>query len=135
MKAEEIMTKKIEYIEPEVFIYEALEKLIDKRIRSLVVRPKDEKNVYGIVTVRDIVFKAIGKGLDLGKTKVEEITTRPVVCIDKDMDIEHIVKLMAKFNIARVFVSEGGKIIGIVALFDIITAFIKESMGLKPLGV
>ena len=127
MKAQEIMTKKIEYIEPEVFIYEALEKLIDKRIRSLVVRPKDERNVYGIVTVRDIVFKAIGKGLDLGKTKVEEITTRPVVCIEKDMDIEHIVKLMAKFNIARVFVSEGGKIIGIVALFDICLLYTSPS--------
>jgi len=131
MRAEEIMAKKVEFIESDAFIYEALEKLIDKKIRSLVVRPKDENDVYGVVTVRDIVFKAIGKGLDMGNTKVAEIATKPVVCIDKDMDIGHIVKLMDKFNIARVFVSEEKKIVGVVALFDIIAAFIKKSMGFK----
>ncbi len=131
MRAEEIMAKKVEYIESEASIYEALEKLIDKKIRSLVVRPKDENDVYGVVTIRDIVFKAIGKGLDLGDTKVAEIVTKPVVCVDKDMDIAHIVKLMDKVNVARVFVSEGKNIVGVVALFDIIAAFIKESMGFK----
>jgi len=125
------MAKKVEYIESEASIYEALEKLIDKKIRSLVVRPKDENDVYGVVTIRDIVFKAIGKGLDLGDTKVAEIVTKPVVCVDKDMDIAHIVKLMDKVNVARVFVSEGKNIVGVVALFDIIAAFIKESMGFK----
>lgn len=47
MKVEEIMIKKIEYIEPHATIYDAIEKMIDKRIRSLVVKLKDKKDVYG----------------------------------------------------------------------------------------
>ncbi|KPJ65239.1 MAG: histidine kinase [Syntrophobacter sp. DG_60] len=126
MRVEEIMVKKIEYIEPDANIYEAIEKMIDKRIRSLVVKPKDEKDVYGIISLRDIVFKVISKDLDPNKVEVEEIASKPLVCIDKDMSIEHATKLMEKFNIARVFVSKEREILGVVALFDIIAGSIKE---------
>lgn len=120
MKVEEIMNKKIEYIESDATVYDAIEKMIDKRIRSLVVKPKDKKkDVYGVITVRDIVFKVISKNLELNKVKVEEIASKPLVCVDKDIEIEHVIKLMEKFNIARVFVCEEKKILGVVALLDV----------------
>ena len=126
MRVEEIMVKKVEYIEPDANIYEAIEKMIDKRIRSLMVKPRDEKDVYGVISLRDIVFKVVTKGLDLNKVKVEEIASKPLVCVDKDMDIEHVAKLMEKFNIARIFVSKEREILGVVALFDIIAGSLKE---------
>jgi len=119
MKAEEIMNKRIEYIESDATVYDAIEKMVDKRIRSLVVRPKDKKDVYGVITGRDIVFRVVYKNLDPNKIKVEEITSKPLICIDKDMDIEHVIKLMEKFNIARIFVCEQKKILGVVSLFDV----------------
>ena len=119
MEVEEIMVKKIEYIEPGATVYDAIEKMIDKRIRSLLVKLKDKKDVYGVITIRDIVFKVIGKDLDPNKVKVEEIASKPLVCVDKDMSIEHVIKLMEKSNIARVFVSEEGEILGVVALLDV----------------
>lgn len=122
MKIDEIMTKKLETIEADAPVFDAIERMIDKRIRSLLVKPKDEKDVSGVITVRDIVYKALGKNLDLNKTKVGEITSSPLVCIDKDMDIEHAVSLMAKFNITRVFVCDGKEIIGIVSLLDVMSA-------------
>ncbi|NCO68141.1 MAG: histidine kinase [Nitrospirae bacterium CG_4_10_14_0_8_um_filter_41_23] len=119
MKIEKVMTKKIEYIEADACVYDAIEKMVDRRIRSLVVKPRDEKDVYGVVTVRDIVFKVLGKNLDPGKIRVEEIASRPVVSIDRDMEIEHVISLMNKFNITRVFVHEGKEIIGVVSLLDV----------------
>ena len=70
MKVDEIMTKKLEIISAEASIYDAIERMIDKRIRSLLVKPRDEHDVNGVITVRDIVHKALGKSLDLNKTKV-----------------------------------------------------------------
>jgi len=96
--------------------------MIDKRIRSLLVKPKDEHDVNGVITVRDIVHKALGKSLDLKKTKVAEIMSKPVVCIDKGMDVEHVINLMTKFNITRVFVNEGKEIVGIISLLDVMSA-------------
>lgn len=126
MKIDEIMTKKVETIEADASVYDAIERMIDKRIRSLLVKPRDEKDVSGVITVRDIVYKALGKNLDLNKTKVGEITSKPLVCIDKGMDVEYAVSLMAKFNITRVFVCDGKEILGIVSLLDVMSAALIE---------
>jgi CBS domain-containing protein len=122
VKIDEIMTKKLETIEADAPVYDAIEIMIDKRIRSVLVKPGDEKDVSGVITVRDIVYKALGKNLDLNKTKVGEITSKPLVCIDKGVDVEYAVNLMTKFNITRVFVCDGKEIIGIVSLLDVMSA-------------
>ncbi|MDL1970671.1 MAG: CBS domain-containing protein [Candidatus Desulfofervidaceae bacterium] len=126
MKVEEIMNKKLQTIEPDATVYDAIERLVDKRIRSLVIKPKDEVDVYGVITVRDIVFKVINKGLDIKKIKVKEIASKPLVSVSKDTDIKTLINLMATSNIARVFVFEEGEIIGIVSLLDILSASIIE---------
>jgi len=122
MKVDEIMIKKLESINADAPIYDAIERMIDKRIRSLLVKPGDEKDVYGVITVRDVVFKVLGKNLDLNKTKVGEITSKPVICVNKGMDVEHAINLMTKFNITRVFICEGKEIVGIISLLDVMSA-------------
>jgi CBS domain-containing protein len=122
MNVVEIMTKKLETIEADAPVYDAIEKMIDRRIRSLLVKPKDDKDVHGVITVRDVVTKALAKNLDLNKTKVSEITSKPLVCVDKSMDIEYTINLMSKFNITRVFVNDGKEIIGIISLLDVMSA-------------
>jgi len=121
MKVDEIMTKKLETIEADASIYDAIERMIDKRIRSLLVKPRDEHDVYGVITVRDIVFKVLGKNLNLNTTKVGEITSKPLVCIDKGMDVEYAVNLMTKFNITRLFICDGKEIRGIISLLDVMS--------------
>ncbi len=122
MKVDEIMTKKLAIIDADAPIYDAIESMIDKRIRSLLVKPRDEKDLYGVITVRDIVYKVLGRNLDLNKTKVGEITSKPLVCVEKGMDVEHAVNLMTKSNITRVFICEGKEIIGIISLLDVMSA-------------
>lgn len=126
MKVEEIMVKKIEFIEADAMVYDAIEKMIDKRLRSLVVKPKDEKDAYGVVTARDIVFKVLAGNLDPGKVKISEIAAKPVVCVNKAMDLGHITSLMKNFNIARVFVCDGLELIGIISLLDVLSASLIE---------
>ncbi len=122
MNVVEIMTKKLETVEADAPIYDAIEKMIDKRIRSLLVKPRDERDVHGVITVRDIVNKALLKNLDLNKTRVREIASKPLVCVNRDMDVEFAISLMSKFNIARVFVNDGKEIIGIISLLDVLSA-------------
>lgn len=119
MKVEDIMTTKIEFVEADASLYDAVEKMIDKRLRCLVVKPKSEKDVHGVITARDIVFKAIGKNLDLARVKVEEIAERPLICVNKQMDLAHVISMMQNFNIARVFVCEGTELAGIVSIMDV----------------
>ncbi len=128
MKLEEIMNKNLEIIDPEATVYDAIERLVDKRIRSLVIAPEKGKNDYGVITVRDIVFKVFHKGLDIQKTKIKEIASQPLICIHKDTHIKEIIDLMASSNIARVFVCENNKVVGVVSLLDILKAFLIQKV-------
>ncbi len=125
-KVKEIMNTKLETVIPDATVFDAIEKLVDKRIRSIIVLPKDDKDVYGVITVRDIVFKVLAKNLDPRKINVEQIASKPVISIDKETELEHLIKLMEKFNIARVFVHDGREITGVVSLLDVLSATLIE---------
>ena len=86
MKVKEFMTTRIETIEIDKSVYDAVERMVDKKIRSLLVRfsGKDQEN--GIITARDVVFKVLAKGLDPKKVKVSQIASKPIISIDQNTE-------------------------------------------------
>jgi signal-transduction protein with cAMP-binding, CBS, and nucleotidyltransferase domain len=122
MKVHEFMTTKIEFIDANKSVYDAVERMVDRRIRSVVVRFPGKEEDYGILTSRDIVFKVLAKGTNPKKVKVSEIASKPVACIDKDMDFDDAATTMERSNIARLFVCDEGKIIGLISLLDVMAA-------------
>ncbi|OQX08033.1 MAG: histidine kinase [Desulfobacteraceae bacterium IS3] len=123
MKLQEFMTTKIEIVDAEAYLYDAIEKMVDRRIRSLVVRfPGKNVHSYGVITARDIVFKVLAKGGNPKNIKISEIASKPLACIDKDADFREAAKIMEDTNIARIFVCEQDKIVGVVSLIDIMDA-------------
>jgi CBS domain-containing protein len=122
MKVQEFMTSKIEVVDGNKSVYEAAERMVDRRIRSVAVRFSSAEGDFGVLTSRDIVFKVLAKGVNPKKIKVSEIASKPIVCIDKESDMDDAATLMEKSNIARLFVCDEGKIIGLVSLLDVMTA-------------
>ena len=122
MKVHEFMTTKIEFIDASKTVYDAVERMVDRRIRSVVVRFTGKGGDYGVLTSRDIVFKVLAKGTNPKKVKVSEIASKPVACIDKDMDFDDAATAMERLNIARLFVCDEGKIIGLISLLDVMAA-------------
>ncbi len=118
MQVKEFMKTKLQYAEATDSVYDAIESMLDKRIRSLVVKPAEGEDVYGVITARDVVFKVLGKGLNPREVRVLEIASKPCICIDQDTDLADASALMAKFNISRVFVCEGKRLLGIFSLVD-----------------
>lgn len=126
LKVKDIMNPHIETITQDASVFEAMQRIVDKRIRSLLVLPKDENDLYGVLTIRDIVYNVLGKNLDPHKTKVGEVATKRVVCINKDAELQDFIKLMERFNIGRVFVNEGKNIVGVASLFDAVRFAVKK---------
>ncbi|HDL89570.1 MAG TPA: CBS domain-containing protein [Thermodesulforhabdus norvegica] len=126
MKVSEFMTKKIECINADASIYDAIERLLDKRIRSLVVKNANSHKPDGVITARDIVFKVLSEGRDPRRIKVGEIASFPVVCVSPDDEISKAMRLMKEMNYARVFVCEGNCVIGVLALMDVMQASLVE---------
>jgi len=130
MRVQEFMTTKIEYVDADKSVYDAVEKMVDRRIRSLVVRFSGKDLNYGIITARDIVFKVLAKDLNPNDVKVGEIASKPVTCIDKNTAMNEVASLMEQKKNARIFVCENEKIIGVIALMDIMAgALIMRARG------
>jgi CBS domain-containing protein len=122
MKIYEFMTTRIEYIDAEQSVYDAIERMVDRRIRSLVVKFEGVDKSPGVITARDVVFKVIAKGLNPREIKLWKIASRPLLCLDKNEELENAAALMEQSNITRVYVCDGPKIIGVVSLLDTLAA-------------
>lgn len=123
MKVNEIMITEIEKISPNAKVSEAISLMLKEGIRSLIVTPESGEDVYGIVTVRDVVYKVLVRGLNPSEVEVKSIATKPLVFIDAHYNVTYAASLMANLNLARLVVAESGKIVGIVTLMDILSAW------------
>jgi signal-transduction protein with cAMP-binding, CBS, and nucleotidyltransferase domain len=122
MKVHEFMTSKIEFVEAGNSVYDAVEKMVDRRIRSVAVRFSGKEPEYGVITARDIVFKVLAKGINPKDIKASEIASRPIICVEQDTGFRDMVALMNESNVARVFICEGKKLVGVVSLLDVMAA-------------
>ncbi len=125
MQIHEFMTTKIESIDANRSVYDAVEIMVDRHLRSLAVKgtgKPGKTTIDGVVTARDIVFKVLARGINPKNIKVSEIASKPVICIDPQMEVEEAAKLMEKSNIARLFVCDQDRIVGLVSMLDIMAA-------------
>ena len=122
MKVHEFMTTRIEFINADGSVYEVIEKMVDKRIRSLLVKLSKKDNDYGVITARDVVFKVMAKSIDPKNIKARDIASVPLVYIDLDMDFNEAATLMKNANISRLIVCDAKKIVGVVAMMDVMSA-------------
>lgn len=122
MRVEDVMNRRLEFIEADASVKEAIDLMLERRIRSLLVKPRDENDCYGVVTARDIVFGVFANDLDPNNVKVGDIASKPIVTVPKGTELKDVIRFMKRFNIARVFVLDDGRIVGVVALMDIMKA-------------
>ena len=116
------MTTNIKFVAAESTVYEAIEIMVDRRIRSLLVCFSETPPDYGVITARDIVKKVLGRSKSPAEVNISEIASKPLCCMDQHQSMHDAAKLMDEMNIARVFVCDNGKPIGVVSMIDIMSA-------------
>ncbi len=76
--------------------------------------------LYGIVTDRDIVIRAVADGMDPTMTPVQAVITRSPISIDPDDNPAQAVALMRQHSVRRLpVIDEHGTAVGIVSLGDL----------------
>ncbi|MCX8204527.1 MAG: CBS domain-containing protein [Candidatus Nezhaarchaeota archaeon] len=137
LRVVDIAAKDVKTIEEDESVVKAADIMCQHSIGSLVVT-KDGKPV-GIVTERDLLKKVIVPCLDPRATKVSKVMTRPLITGDPDMDVVYAAKFMVSRGIKRLPIVEGGKLIGMVTLTDLLRAMpglvkaLEESLALEKL--
>jgi CBS domain-containing protein len=120
--AQDVMTTDVVMIEGDATVLAAMQKMRDEDVRCLVVNRRDASDAYGMITQRDICYKVLAKGEDPAKHKVHEIMSKPLVVVNKDLDVKYVARLMANMGLSRAPVIFEGGVQGIVSLSDVIDA-------------
>jgi CBS domain-containing protein len=116
-RVRELMTEDPRSIGPSASVVEAAQLMRDEHIGSLPITDGDR--LVGMITDRDITTRVVAEAADLATTSVGDVYSQDLVSVEPDRDLEEALGLMARHQVRRLPVVEGGRLVGIVAQADI----------------
>ena len=89
----------------------------------------DGDRLVGIVTDRDIVLRVVAEGRDPSSTTVRDIVSSDLVTVTPSTTLDEALQLMSQSQVRRLPVTEGDRLVGIVAQADVARAADEERTG------
>ncbi|KEO81083.1 CBS domain-containing protein [Tumebacillus flagellatus] len=126
MKIRELMTRDVKTLKREHTLQEAAQMMADLDVGIIPVANQGD-HLEGVITDRDIVVRAVAKGMDINSTKINECLSPAVVTCNPDMTAQEAADLMAQHQIRRLPVVEKERLVGIVAIGDLAVVGIHEN--------
>ena len=115
-KVHEVMTRAPVTVDRQANLADAARLMRDRDIGDLIVM--DDDRLHGLLTDRDIVVRAAADAKDMRSTMVGEVCSRDIADIAVNDDADQAVMLMRAKAVRRVPVTDGGKLVGVLALSD-----------------
>ena len=117
----QIMMPNFKKIDGVTRVAEALKLMKEENINAMLIEPRDESDVYGILTLKDIARKVISERRKLHETHVYEIMSKPVLSVPASMPVSYAARLLTNFNVSYAMVIESDQVVGLVSLNGIVT--------------
>ncbi|HIE59766.1 MAG TPA: CBS domain-containing protein [Persephonella sp.] len=127
MLVKDVMQTNVETISPLASLKEAVAKMKEKKVQSLIVDKQHQHDTYGIITYTSILKAVFAEDGDIDLLNVYDVAVKPAVSISKDVEIKYAAKMMVNFNIKRLLVVDNNQLEGIISMTDIIATLFEES--------
>ncbi len=115
---------KICSVDPESTVYDAIRKMADEDIGSLVVI--EGGKIVGIITERHYARNVVLKGRTSPATRVRDIMENKVLYAQPDQSVEECMAIMTDKRVRHLPVIEQGKEIGLVSIGDLVKSIISD---------
>ncbi|MFI8719192.1 CBS domain-containing protein [Stenotrophomonas sp. NPDC077464] len=109
---------------PESAVIDAIRLMAEKGIGAVVVM--EGRDLVGILSERDYARKVVLHDRSSSTTRVGEIMTAKVVTVAPSEQVEHCLQLVTDFRIRHLPVVEGGTVIGVISIGDLVKSVIDE---------
>jgi CBS domain-containing protein len=113
-----VPSEKFITVERDTDVQTAARLMRDRRISSLFVT--NGKEIVGILTDTDMVRRVVAAGVDTLTTTAEKIMSAPILTIEEDKTVLDVSDLMANTHIRHLGVTQGGKLVGMISVRDIL---------------
>ena len=119
----EILSQKghaIVTIAPSATVYEAVEKMVEKNVGSLIIENAHGK-LAGIFVERDCFRKVILAGKDPKEALVKDVMTKKVVVATPEMSVDQCMAMMTEKRIRHLPVVDAeGQLTGVISIGDLV---------------
>jgi CBS domain-containing protein len=105
-------------------VLEAIRLMAEHHIGAVLVM--DGPALQGIASERDYARKVILQGRASGDTPVHLIMSAPVVCVGAGDSVADCMAIMTERHIRHLPVVEGGRVVGIVSIGDLVKETIED---------
>ena len=111
-------------VHPNDSVFDAIKKMADKNIGSLVVLVDDQ--IVGIMTERHYARQVILEGKSSPETPVRDIMTTSVVCARTDQTISECMAIMTEKRVRHLPVVDKNQLVGLVSIGDLVKSIIAD---------
>ncbi len=111
-------------IEPDRTVYQAIERLAERRIGALLVI--ENNKLVGLFSERDYARKVVLKGRSSKDTPVRDVMTLDLICVKPEASVDECMTLMTEERVRHLPVLDKGELVGIVSIGDAIRQIISE---------
>ncbi len=111
-------------VAPEAPVVEAIRLMADKSIGAVLVLRGE--TLAGILSERDYARKVVLQGRSSADTPASAIMTAQVVTVGPDTPVTACMQLMTERRIRHLPVVEGGQVVGVVSIGDLVKAVIED---------
>jgi CBS domain-containing protein len=123
MPIADAMTVRVVSVQPHESVQVAINRMLEENVGAVAVC--EGHRLVGIFTERD-VLRLAGDGTAFGELKIGDVMTRSVLTLTPDVDISEAAKLMQQKQIRHVPVVEGGNLLGMVGIRDVLGALVQQ---------
>jgi len=121
VRVRDAMSPEVFEIPEDATLQAAAKRMADSRVNSLIVRPEEKEDPYGIITSTDIV-DAIADRMDLEVVRVADVATAPLVTVTPGVPLAYAARLMKRANLRHLAVFNGREVVGVLSAYDVMRA-------------
>jgi len=108
----------VETVSTDSTLFDAVRRLGENRIGALPVL--EGGRIAGIMSERDVIYCLKDHGPEALEWPVERVMSSPAITVDPETDVLAALALMTQRRIRHLPVVEGGEILGIVSIGDLV---------------
>ena len=128
VRVKDVMNPGVDLVDGMDTVAEVLKNSKHPETKCFIVDTRHENDEYGIVLLSDIAKQVLAKNKSPERVNIYEIMSKPVVCVDPEMDIRYCSRLFENFGLSRAPVVRNLKVVGVVGYTDIVLHGVRDRL-------